>query len=458
MGDSELLAQIARARNLSQGVEATALQNLAGKFEVMKDVLKNAQPAPPFGSQLIDRVLWKTNQEVPEDSQGVPVKLLIHILALMNTRSFPPATKIANEVYMRSGIIIREFGEAEGEDERFYEALTRLLPEFIRLYDHIYAALPEIDPAYPWADGKFENEKKRRRGVATTPILARPCASKVLSAFVWPIFSAFRLLLKEREDGTLHFRLDPIALFEDMKNTLIAGVQSFHQNQAHGVVAQLGKDKEVWLRLQAQIDTELVVRDRLGTAGSQSKTVGEITCTQVLDRVGHRPAEHVVPEKDDEALVAIQASPAHSGRGDAAAVESPSSPSVAARTSGDLRILPIRVTEGMIKQDLLTLAEHVNVRRIAIGEILTVKTELGDQFRTDVVLDKKLRERGAIRRFYRDASVMPGDWIVLTEINRGQWELRRGKKDEFGHAPGAHRAPSGRGRRSSRVIDASAFE
>lgn len=257
---SELLAQIARARNLSQSVEATALQNLAGKFELMKEVLRNAQPAPPFGSELVDRVVWKTNQEVPEDSQAVPVKLLIHILALMNIRTFPPATKTANEVYMRSGIVIREFGEAEGEDERFYRGLTHLLPDFICLYDHIYAALPEIDPRYPWADGKFENEKKRRRGVATTPILGRPCASKVLSTFVWPIYSAFRLLLTEKGDGTLGFRADPIAFFDDMKSTLVAGVQSFHQNQAHGVVAQLGKDKEVWLRLQAEIDKELAVR------------------------------------------------------------------------------------------------------------------------------------------------------------------------------------------------------
>lgn len=86
-----------------------------------------------------------------------------------------------------------------------------------------------------------------------------------MSAFVWPIYSAFRLLLAEKDDGTLHFRVDPVALFDDMKSTLVAGVQSFHQNQAHGVVAQLGKDKEVWLRLQAQIETELAGRQRLGT-------------------------------------------------------------------------------------------------------------------------------------------------------------------------------------------------
>src|SRR5207249_4006452 len=85
VSDPDLLAQIARARNLSQSVDQTALQNLAGKYEMMKKILWEAE-APPFGQSFVDRVVWKTNQEVPEDSVEVPVKTLIHLLALMNTR------------------------------------------------------------------------------------------------------------------------------------------------------------------------------------------------------------------------------------------------------------------------------------------------------------------------------------------------------------------------------------
>src|SRR5262245_16557206 len=109
--DAELLTQIAKARNLQQSVEATAFQNLAGKFDLMKEVL--AAAPSPFGPPFVERVVWKTNQEVPEDSKAVPVKLLIHLLALMNARIYPPATKVANEVYTRSGVVVREFGEAE---------------------------------------------------------------------------------------------------------------------------------------------------------------------------------------------------------------------------------------------------------------------------------------------------------------------------------------------------------
>jgi hypothetical protein len=261
----ELLPDIARARNLSQSVDQTALQNLAGKYEEMKAVL-GAAPAP-FGKSFVDRVVWKTNQEVPDDSQEVPVKLLIHLLALMNTRLYRPSVKIANEVYIRSGIVIREFGEAEGDDSTFYDKLTRLLPEFIRLYDHIYSTLPETDPTFPWADGKqLASDRKRRKTVFTTPLLARACSSKVSAAFVWPVFSAFRQLLEEDSEGKLlRFKTDPIALFEQMKAELTATIQTAFNNQQR-LVQQVGKDKEVWLRLEGQISTELMIRERLRAA------------------------------------------------------------------------------------------------------------------------------------------------------------------------------------------------
>jgi AIPR protein len=264
VADSELLAQIARARNYTQGVDPTALQNLAGKFDLMKEVLTN-EPAP-FGPALVERIVWKTNQEVPEESRAVPVKLLIQMLALMNTRIYPLNGRTANEVYSRAGVVVREFGEAEGDDEEFYRSLTRLLPTLIRFYDHVYASLPGIDPSFPWADGKLDVESKRRRAAASTPILTKPCLSKVVNAFIWPIYSAFRILLVRNADGQLMFQIDPFALFEEMKTELAMTVQSFHRNQAHGIVHQVGKDKEVWLRLQYQVDRELAVRNRLAAS------------------------------------------------------------------------------------------------------------------------------------------------------------------------------------------------
>jgi hypothetical protein len=182
----------------------------------------------------------------------------------MDVRACPPESKVANSVFTRSVLVIREFSEAEGEAEAHLHSLTRLLPTFISLYEHIYLALPEADPTYPWSDGKLDTDRKRRKTKATTPLLGNPAISRVNHAFVWPIFSAFRaLLLDNKETGQISFGEDPTRLFEDLKTDLISIIQGFHKNQAHGLVQQVGKDKEVWVRLDNRIQMELTLRKRL---------------------------------------------------------------------------------------------------------------------------------------------------------------------------------------------------
>jgi AIPR protein len=264
VSDAELLHDIARARNLSQSVDQTALQNLAGKYELMKTVLREAPP--PFGPAFVDRVVWKTNQEVPDGSTEIPVKTLIHLMALMNTRLYKPNIKVANEVYMRSGVVVREFGEAEGEDSAFYDRLAHMLPEFVRLYDHIYGGLPETQPSFPWADGKPPaTDRRRRRTVLATPLLGRACSSKVSAAFVWPIFSAFRLLLEDDGSDGLRFKADPLALFDEKKSELSATIQNAFDSQGR-LVQQVGKAADAWIRLESQIQMEMMIRERMQAA------------------------------------------------------------------------------------------------------------------------------------------------------------------------------------------------
>ena len=266
--DEKLADRIARARERAvvqlESVDQTALQNLAGKYEIMKNVLRDAPP--PFGPAFLDRVVWKTNQEVPEGSTEVPVKTLIHLLALMNTRLYKPNVKTANEVYVRSGVVVREFGESDGDDSLFYDRLTQLLPDFIKLYDHIYSALPETQPSFPWADGKPPAlDRKPRKTAFTTPLLGRTCSTKVSGAFVWPVFSAFRLLIEDDGNGGLRFKDDPISLFDEKKTELSSTIQNTFENQGR-IVQQVGKATDAWIRLESQIEMEMRIRERLKAA------------------------------------------------------------------------------------------------------------------------------------------------------------------------------------------------
>lgn len=98
-----------------------------------------------------------------------------------------------------------------------------------------------------------------------------------------------------------------------------------------------------------------------------------------------------------------------------------------------LRTLPIEVSQGMINQNLLTLTEHVKRGKIQVGEELLVETIPSEErFLTELVRNgNKLRERGGIARFYRDAGVRSGDFVVLFETKSRRWKLRKAEAGEF---------------------------
>jgi len=78
---------------------------------------------------------------------------------------------------------------------------------------------------------------------------------------VWPIFSAFRLLLEDA-DGTLRFKANPFELFDQKKTALSTIVQKHFED--HGrQVQRVGKDTAAWIRLESQIQMEMLIRDRL---------------------------------------------------------------------------------------------------------------------------------------------------------------------------------------------------
>jgi hypothetical protein len=103
-------------------------------------------------------------------------------------------------------------------------------------------------------------------------------------------------------------------------------------------------------------------------------------------------------------------------------------------TNGVNRQLPIEVTGGMIRQNLLTLAPHVRTGKIKVGEELIIESlPSGERFQT-VLLDqgKKLRARSEIASFYRDAKVKDGDYVLLTEVAPRQWTLKKAPLGVYG--------------------------
>ena len=92
-----------------------------------------------------------------------------------------------------------------------------------------------------------------------------------------------------------------------------------------------------------------------------------------------------------------------------------------------MRQLPVEVTDGMTRQNLLTLTPHLKSAKVKVGEqFVTEAQPSGRRFAT-TLLEKgnKLQGRGEIARFYRDANLNGGDCVLLTEAAPGRWTLKK---------------------------------
>ncbi len=91
-----------------------------------------------------------------------------------------------------------------------------------------------------------------------------------------------------------------------------------------------------------------------------------------------------------------------------------------------LRRIRVQVTEGMIKQSLLTLTVARKSGRVKIGESFHLTLPDGSSFTTELCNPgNKLRERSGIRRFYQVCEVREGHYVLLTETTPGRWTLEK---------------------------------
>ncbi len=106
-------------------------------------------------------------------------------------------------------------------------------------------------------------------------------------------------------------------------------------------------------------------------------------------------------------------------------------------SSNNLRRLPIRVSEGMIRQNLLTFSEHIKRGRIQVEEEMNIEVQsTGARFSSKVLQNgNRLQERGEIGRFYRAAGVHDGDVVMLTETKPNEWTLEKPAPSQASEPP-----------------------
>lgn len=89
-------------------------------------------------------------------------------------------------------------------------------------------------------------------------------------------------------------------------------------------------------------------------------------------------------------------------------------------------IIEIKITEGMIRQNLMTFTKPVKRKRLKVGQKIILETK-SETIESEIIEPgNKLRERGAVGRLYRESHAQPNDLLVLTPMGpkeENRWQV-----------------------------------
>ena len=242
------ITRLSDARNTSMQVSDFALFNLDDRFEDVRAAID--------GEPYADRVAYKDN-----DNKDLHISLFLRLLYAFDVEKYPDDAVAPVQSFSGKAQVFKRYSEVFNTP--FYKALTKELPLLVKLYDTIEAEIPLRYKEYKEAQGikprfgsvrGIESVNKDNGGEKTTPtqFLEVPTKYQISSGYIYPIFGAFRSLLKYSEESEhVSWLFDPIELWEEVGTSL---VQNTFETSSNPQLA--GKDKQLWLSNYRIVETQ----------------------------------------------------------------------------------------------------------------------------------------------------------------------------------------------------------
>jgi len=237
------ITRLSDARNTSVQVSDIALFNLDDKFENVKEAILGQ----PYAAQ----IAYKDNEDKP-----IHVSELLRLMYAFDIDKYPDDSAAPVQSYSGKAQVFKRYKEAF--ETPFYQSLTKQLPLLVQLYDVIERELPEKYRDYKKAMGVPKPLFGRVRGVeslekeTTTEFLSSPTRYSISSGYIYPIFGAFRSLLRfDQKEGTASWLFDPIDIWNEVGTSI---VQNTFETSTNPQLA--GKDKQLWLSNYRIVETQ----------------------------------------------------------------------------------------------------------------------------------------------------------------------------------------------------------
>lgn len=236
------ITRLSDARNTSIQVSDIALFNLDEKFEDVRAAIKDA----PFA----ESIAYKDN-----DNKPIHVSALLRLLYAFDIERYPDDAAAPVQSFSGKAQVFKRYSTAYSTD--FYKSLTKQLPKLAELYDRI-----ELEMADKYVEYKKKQGEKPKFGLvrgiekakssAYTTFYSIPMKYQISTGYIYPIFGAFRSLLKYDQDTkAVEWLFDPIEVWNEVGTSLVQNTFETSRNPQSA-----GKDKQLWLTNYRIVETQ----------------------------------------------------------------------------------------------------------------------------------------------------------------------------------------------------------
>lgn len=237
------ITRLSDARNTSVQVSDLALFNLEESFEDVKYAIKNE----PYAQN----IAYKDNENKP-----INISELLRLMYAFDIAKYPDDVVAPIQSYSGKAQVFKRYKDAY--DTVFYKELTKQLPTLVKLYDVIEREIGAKYCEYKKNSGVARPQFGRVKGVeylekgTETEFLGEKTNYAVSSGYLYPIFGAFRALLKfDEEEGVVSWLFDPIEVWEKIGTSI---AQNTFESSNNPQLA--GKDKQLWLSNYRIVETQ----------------------------------------------------------------------------------------------------------------------------------------------------------------------------------------------------------
>jgi len=232
----ELATEIAGGLNTAVQVQTFSLENLKGKFEWVKGILK--------GKPYYDQFAFRENEKNRFDARDIVV-----LLDLFNIRSFPnDSSEHPIRAYSSKAQVLDHYVDHTEE----YEILSDVLPDILTLHDTISVQARDLHNQTGGKAGKLAFVESRKRGAYHFPFIGKEGKYQLSRGALYPMLAAFRWMLAPDEKTGKVAWIDGfdavLELWESVGGELMRATQSSSEELGRKTNA-IGRSKNHWANL-----------------------------------------------------------------------------------------------------------------------------------------------------------------------------------------------------------------